>query len=104
MPNGVKKEVPIRAKAWVILRAAKVYIVESNEVETLLGGDDALRLGIIQLCPEGQKKAKEVWEQVAWLKLSKKGERFSGGRRKVQWRQNTAGGGQGHTQAPTTVS
>ena len=92
VPYGVKKELPVRAKAQVTLKAARgarveteVFIVESNEVETLLGRDDALRLGIIQLCPEGQKKAKEVWEQVAWLKLSKKveleeGERFSGGR------------------------
>ena len=92
VPYGTETELPVRAKAKVKLQAAKgalveteVFIVESAEVETLLGRDDAIRLGIIQLSPEGQERAKKIQEQVAWLKLSKKletleGEAFSGGR------------------------
>ena len=96
VPYGTDMELPVRAKAMVTLEASQgaeveteVFIVESNEVETLLGRDDALRLGILLLCPEGQKRAKEAQEKVAWLKLSKKvkmeeGELFSGGRSQSQ--------------------
>ena len=96
VPYGTSKELPVRAKAKVTLKAERgatveteVYVVESEEVETLLGKDDALRLGIVQLCPEGQERARHVQEQVQWLKLSQKvamdeGEKFSDGRNQQQ--------------------
>ena len=99
MPYGVNKDLPVKSKAAVTIQArsgAKVetemFIVESKEVESLLGRDDALRLGILKLCPEGEKRALEIApevfrrkNEVAWLRLKKKvereeGERFSGGK------------------------
>ena len=98
-PYGMNTQLPIHSKATVSLQAkngakveTEVFIVESEHVDSLLGRDDGIRLGIIKLCPEGQKRAKQIEKEVqqkkneiAWLRLAKKiereeGERFSGGR------------------------
>ena len=102
-PYGMKEELPVRAKAAVTLAArngakveTEVFIVESGEVDSLLGRDDGIRLGIIKLCPDGEKKAIEIRKEVerrknevAWLQLAKKlkieeSERFSDGRNQAE--------------------
>ena len=102
-PYGMREELPVRVKAAVTLKATngakvdtEVFIVESREVDSLLGRDDALRLGIIKLCPEGEKRAVEIRKEVerrknevAWLKLAKKlkmeeSDQFSDGRNQAE--------------------
>ena len=102
-PYGITDELPIKNKASVTMKAAngatvdtEVFIVESQEVDSLLGRDDGIRMGIIKLCPEGEKKAikirKEVERrknEVAWMKLARKvkmedREPFSEGRNQAE--------------------
>ena len=73
---GADTELPIRAMVKVTIQSKRgaviqtcVYIMEDPEAESLLGRDDAIRLGIITLDLEGNSKAKLIKEQVNRLKL-----------------------------------
>ena len=95
VPYGIDTKLPIYARGKVTIQSKRgaviqthVYIMEDAEAESLLGRDDAIRLGIIKLDMEGNSKAKLIKEQVNKLKLQRLapiilGEPFSAGRN--QW-------------------